>query len=62
MGRGFYDRHFAFRALLRHCRRPLLVGLGYAVQQVPSLPTAPHDVPVDAIVTECATLSFHRGR
>lgn len=60
MGRGFYDRHFAFRLRLAHCRRPLLVGLAYAVQQVPSLPHATHDVPLDAIVTESSTLAFHR--
>lgn len=61
MGRGFYDRHFAFRRRLVHCRRPLLVGLAYAVQEVPVLPRAPHDVPVDAIVTEYSTLLLHRG-
>lgn len=60
MGRGFYDRHFAFRLHHVHCRRPLLVGLAYAVQQVPSLPHAEHDVPLDAIVTESSTLAFHR--
>ena len=60
MGRGFYDRHFAFRRHLAHYRRPLLVGLAYAVQQVPLLPDAPHDVPLDAIVTECTSLFFAR--
>lgn len=60
MGRGFYDRHLAFRRHLLYCRRPLLVGLAYAVQQVPSLPDAPHDVPLDAIVTEYSSLRFDR--
>ncbi len=60
MGRGFYDRHFSFRLRHAQCRRPLLVGLAYAVQQVPSLPHAAHDVPLDAIVTESSTLAFHR--
>jgi 5-formyltetrahydrofolate cyclo-ligase len=60
MGRGFYDRHFSFRRHLVYCRRPLLVGLGYQVQQVPALPDAPHDVPLDAIVTESSSLRFHR--
>jgi 5-formyltetrahydrofolate cyclo-ligase len=58
MGRGFYDRHFAYRLRLTHCRRPLLVGLAYAVQQVAALPSATHDVPVDVIVTESSTLWF----
>lgn len=56
MGRGFYDRHLAFRRHLLYCRRPLLVGLAYAVQQVPSLPDAPHDIPLDVIVTEYSSL------
>jgi 5-formyltetrahydrofolate cyclo-ligase len=60
MGRGFYDRHFAHRLRLTHCRRPMLVGLAYAVQQVDALPLSPHDVPVDTIVTESSTLRFHR--
>lgn len=60
MGRGYYDRHFAFRLMHRHCRRPLLIGLAYSVQQVGSLPHAPHDVPLDAIVTESSSLAFHR--
>jgi 5-formyltetrahydrofolate cyclo-ligase len=60
MGRGFYDRHFSFRLHQRCCRRPLLVGLAYRVQEVPQLPRAPHDVPVDAIVTESSTLIFGR--
>jgi 5-formyltetrahydrofolate cyclo-ligase len=60
MGRGYYDRHFAFRLRHRQYRRPLLVGLAYAVQQVPALPDAMHDVPLDAIVTESSTLAFQR--
>jgi 5-formyltetrahydrofolate cyclo-ligase len=60
MGRGYYDRHFAFRLMHRHCSRPLLIGLAYAVQQVGSLPHAPHDVPLDAIVTESSSLVCHR--
>lgn len=62
MGRGFYDRHFAHRLLLAHWRRPLLVGLAYEVQRVGQLPLAPHDVPVDAIVTESSTYRFARSR
>lgn len=60
MGRGFYDRHLAFRRHLLYWRRPLLVGLAYGVQQVPALPHAPHDVPLDAIVTEYTSLRFVR--
>jgi 5-formyltetrahydrofolate cyclo-ligase len=52
MGKGFYDRCFAHRIGLRHWRRPLLVGVAYDVQQVTSLPSFRHDVPVDMIVTD----------
>lgn len=52
LGKGFYDRHFARRIALRNWRRPLLAGIAYEVQQVPCLPRARHDVPVDVIVTD----------
>jgi 5-formyltetrahydrofolate cyclo-ligase len=61
MGRGFYDRHFAHRRRHGGWRRPVLVGLAYEVQRVPSLPLAAHDVPVDAIVTESSSYRFHRS-
>jgi 5-formyltetrahydrofolate cyclo-ligase len=51
-GGGYYDRAFAFRHLRRAWRKPLLVGFGYAFQQVEQLAAAPHDVPLDAVVTD----------
>jgi 5-formyltetrahydrofolate cyclo-ligase len=42
-GGGFYDRAFAFRQLRRAWHKPLLVGFGYAFQQVEHLAAAPHD-------------------
>ena len=62
MGRGFYDRFLAHRGRMHEWRRPLLVGIAYDAQCVPSLPTSGHDVPLDAIVTESTVLRFHRGR
>jgi 5-formyltetrahydrofolate cyclo-ligase len=61
MGRGFYDRHFAYRLHHPQLRRPLLVGIAYDVQCVPSLPAAKHDVPLDAIVTESTLRRFRRS-
>jgi 5-formyltetrahydrofolate cyclo-ligase len=52
MGKGYYDRCFAHRIRQRQWRRPLLVGIAYDVQQVATLPSAWHDVPLDLIVTE----------
>lgn len=60
MGRGFYDTCFAYRRLLRHWRRPLLVGVAYDAQCVPALPLESHDVPLDAIVTESSLRKFRR--
>ena len=51
-GGGFYDRAFAFRQLRRVWHKPLLVGFGYSFQQVEQLAAAPHDVPLDAVVTD----------
>ncbi len=61
MGKGFYDRCFAYRIRSRHWRRPLLVGLAYDVQQVSSLPAAKHDVPVDVIVTDSTVRRIRRS-
>lgn len=51
MGGGFYDRTFAF-AHGQHGPRPRLMGLAHAVQRVERLPSAPWDVPLDAIVSD----------
>lgn len=52
-GGGYYDRTLA---LLRRRKRILAVGLAYAVQQVNSLATRPHDQRLDWIVTERAAI------
>ena len=59
-GGGYYDRAFAFRRLRHVWHAPRLVGLAYAFQQLEHIEAAPHDVPMDAVVTEegitrCAT-------
>jgi 5-formyltetrahydrofolate cyclo-ligase len=54
-GGGYYDTSFAFRRLRHHWRRPRLVGLAFELQRVPALATEPHDVTLDAVVTERGT-------
>jgi 5-formyltetrahydrofolate cyclo-ligase len=54
-GGGYYD------VTLKLCPRAARVGVGYDLQVLPSLPRDPHDVPLDAIVTETRTLLFPRG-
>ena len=48
-GAGHYDRTLA---VLRARAPVLVVGLAFAVQEEPALPAAPHDQPLDWIVTE----------
>jgi len=54
MGGGFYDRSLAFLLRRSHWHKPRLCGVGYDFQRVNHLPSQPWDVPLSAIVTECA--------
>jgi 5-formyltetrahydrofolate cyclo-ligase len=49
-GGGWYDRSFAFRR--QTAAPPLLIGVGFACQQIDGLVAEHWDVPLDAIVTE----------
>lgn len=46
-GGGFYDRTLA---ALPH--RPRVIGVGWSVAAIPTIHPLPHDIPLDAIVTE----------
>ena len=53
MGAGYYDR--ALRRRLDRAaawRRPRLIGVAFACQQLPAIPASPWDVPLDLVVTE----------
>jgi 5-formyltetrahydrofolate cyclo-ligase len=52
-GGGHYDRTLA---LLRARASVLAVGLAFALQEEPALPAAPHDQPLDWVVTEVGAL------
>ncbi len=52
MGGGFYDRSFAFLNRRQCWKKPRLIGLAHACQQVPRLDGAAWDVPLHAIATE----------
>jgi 5-formyltetrahydrofolate cyclo-ligase len=53
-GKGYYDR------LLSQVRQDaFLVGLAFECQIVPAVPTHPHDVAMDLVITES---SIYRGR
>lgn len=52
-GKGYYDRYL--HRVGAHCA---LVGLAYACQVAERLPAEAHDVHVDCLITETATLRF----
>jgi len=52
MGGGYYDRSFAFLRDVSRPAPPLLVGIGYAFQEVATLPAQDWDVALDFIATE----------
>lgn len=52
MGGGFYDRTFAYLGQRRRWRRPIILGVAHAFQEVEALPAQPWDVPLSGIVTE----------
>jgi 5-formyltetrahydrofolate cyclo-ligase len=58
MGAGFYDRHLA--CLHQHrWRRPRLIGVALALQQVAQVPVLAHDVPLPWVMTERGLLRCH---
>ncbi len=54
MGKGFYDRGFAFRARSGR-QRPQLIGLAHECQRVEKLENKPWDVSMDKIVSDYET-------
>jgi 5-formyltetrahydrofolate cyclo-ligase len=55
-GGGYYDR-----TLERLSKRPRLVGVAFAAQELEDIPREPHDVPLDTIVTEAGARHFEHG-
>lgn len=46
-GGGFYDRLFA-----KIDKQPILIGVGYAIQEAANLPADPWDLVLDGVLTE----------
>lgn len=51
-GGGYYDRSFAFLQDANRPAAPLLVGIGYAFQELAALDAQPWDVRLDYVATE----------
>ncbi len=47
VGGGYFDRTLAALS-----PKPLAIGIGYSQQQIRTIKPQPHDIPMDAIVTE----------
>jgi len=54
-GAGYYDRTLP---LLRAARPIRAIGVGYAVQELPSIPTGPYDHKLDAVLTEAGLIEI----
>ena len=52
-GGGYYDR-----TLARLGKRPRLIGLAFAAQELDAIPRELHDLPLDAVVTEAGVRHF----
>lgn len=59
MGGGYYDASLAHLKQRSYWRRPHLIGVAFAVQEVVRAPNDPWDVPLDGILSERA---YHRAR
>lgn len=61
-GAGYYDRTLEFLRDRDHPSSPRLIGVAYAMQELPAIAAAPWDVPLDAVVTEAGIIDCWRGR
>jgi 5-formyltetrahydrofolate cyclo-ligase len=54
-GAGYYDRTLV---QLRGRKAITAIGIGYAVQVLPEIPTGPYDQPLDAVLTEAGLIEI----
>lgn len=57
-GAGFYDRTLDGLRRAGHC---LAIGVGFAGQAVETVPTGPHDEPLDLVATEREVIDLRRA-
>ena len=56
LGGGWYDRFLAMQPQAQ------TIGLAYDLQQVPSIPTEPHDIALDHVITETQVVTRSASR
>lgn len=54
MGKGYYDRFLQHRLSAEKFKKPILIGLAFAEQQVDHIPINQWDVPLDTIITSAS--------
>jgi 5-formyltetrahydrofolate cyclo-ligase len=52
MGGGYYDKSLAFLSQRKYWHRPIIMGVAYSFQEIPSIKKNEWDIPLNAIVTE----------
>ncbi len=52
-GGGYFDRTLAACSV-----RPITIGVGHALSRVSNIYPAPHDIPLDAVITEAGLMCF----
>jgi 5-formyltetrahydrofolate cyclo-ligase len=57
-GGGYYDRAFEYLRDLERPGKPLLVGVGYALQEIDRIEPRDWDVPLDYVATERELIDF----
>jgi 5-formyltetrahydrofolate cyclo-ligase len=58
-GGGYYDRAFEYLRDLERPSKPLLVGIGYAFQELPAITPAAWDIDLDFVATERELIDCH---
>lgn len=58
MGMGFYDRALGYRRMRTMRHGPLVVGIAWSFQLLPRIDLQPHDLRLDAVLTERGVTTF----
>ena len=62
-GKGYYDKLLSGRESVAGAPlRPLVIGLAYEEQIVPSIPCSPHDMKMDFIITDKRNIYCHEPK